>query len=377
MGFLDRERTTIGELLPGLDRSLAAEDLAKLETRGGRGIDLFRGAGGPGLLVPEEYGGRGATALQAVRVQRAMGARSPSLAVGTTMHHFSMAGLVHFSATSDGPEWMLVEGLARENKLLASGFAEGRPGSGILEPTMTARRTAEGYRVSGSKRPCSLADSMDLLTASVGIPEDDGTRRMAIVLVPARSPGVTVTPFWQSFALAGAESEAVRLDDVLVPPELVIPTEATPDKPLDDIQLAGFLWFELLMTASYLGAASGLVERVLAAPDVPAGPKLGLVVEVEGAMNAVENLARQLDAGTVDAGALADALLVRYSTQDAIRRAAAEAVELLGGMAFITSGEVAYLASVVHGLGFHPPSRGRTAESLMDSLLRGAPLTVR
>ncbi|HSV68070.1 MAG TPA: hypothetical protein VLJ59_19540 [Mycobacteriales bacterium] len=107
MEFLGRERAVLDELLPGLDKTLADADLMELEKPGGPGIAAFTAARGPALMVPTEHAGLGADPLRAVRVQRAVGARMPSVAVATTMHHYSIATLV-------------------ETSRLSSGFAEGR-----------------------------------------------------------------------------------------------------------------------------------------------------------------------------------------------------------------------------------------------------------
>src|SRR6266545_7977660 len=183
MEFLGKERATLEELLPGLDKALAEVALAVLEKPGGPAIRAFREAGGPGLLVPAEHAGLGADPVQAVRVQRAIGARCPSLAVATTMHHFSVATLVETSRLSTGFEWALLEGIAEQGLLVASGFAEGRPGQGILAPTVQAMRVDGGYLVNGSKKPCSLSASMDLLTASVALPRPDGGTELAVLLL--------------------------------------------------------------------------------------------------------------------------------------------------------------------------------------------------
>jgi alkylation response protein AidB-like acyl-CoA dehydrogenase len=366
MRFLERERHTVAKLLPGLDEFLAGTPLPDLERPGNPGIAEFRRCGGAGLLVPEQHGGAGAGPLEALRVQRAIGARSPSLAVATTMHHFSMASLVVLSQTGGtGLEWMLMEGLAKGGKLLASGFAEGRPGASILEPTMSAVAASGGVRVTGTKRPCSLAVSMDLLTASVRVPRLDGPgEQLAVVLVPADADGLRVSPFWGSFVLAGAESDQVSLADVFVPEELVVRTEPIAGTALDELQVAGFLWFELLMSGSYLGAASAVVERVLGDERVPAAERVRLVADLEAAMAALENIARRMPAEQRDHQLLGDALLVRYAVQDAIARVVPRALELLGGMAFISSDDLGYLAATVNALGFHPPSRTRMAEPL-------------
>ncbi|WP_329553104.1 acyl-CoA dehydrogenase family protein [Streptomyces sp. NBC_00696] len=375
MRFLERERAVLTKMLPGLDESLRAVPLMELESPRSPGIGLFRDSGGPGLLVPVSCKGKGASALDALRVQRALGSRSPSLAVATTMHHFSMATLVGLVTDGEGLEWMLVEGVASGNRLVASGFAEGRPGAGILSPSMTATVGPDGVRISGVKRPCSLARSMDLLTASVLVPGELGARdELAVALVPAESEGVSVSGFWSSSFLSGAESDQVTLTDVLVPPELLVRTSGL-DGRLDELQTAGLVWFELLMTGSYLGVASALVERVLLNERVPESERVRLLVEAEGAMAAAEGVARRLDEGCPDESTLADSLYVRYCVQDALARIVPRAVELLGGLNFMSSDEVGHLAACANGLSLHPPARSRMTGPLATHLADG-PLTV-
>ncbi|MFE3757747.1 acyl-CoA dehydrogenase [Nocardia tengchongensis] len=364
MRFLERERLELDRFLPGLDDALASIPLGQLECVGTNSIDLFRQAGGPGLVIPPEFRGKGADALAAVRVQRAIGSRSPSLAVATTMHHFSISSLL-LLADRGGKEWLLLEAISTKPMLVASGFAEGRPDGKILVPAMTATVAEEGVRVTGVKRPCSLAKSMDLLTASVFLPAAGGEgQQLAVVLIPAADPAVTVTPFWSSFALAGAESDQVNVDNALVPNDLVVRTGVTEAGEVDEVQTAGFVWFELLMMGSYLGAASALVERVLELDRVVESERLRLVTGVEGAMAAIENIARQIPERQCSRDLLAEALLVRYAVQDAIAAVVPRAVELLGGLNFMAADDVGYLAAAVHGLGFHPPARTKMAGPL-------------
>lgn len=375
MRYLQRERTLVETLLPGLDEHLRATPLAELEAAGGPGIKLFKEAGGPSLLVPVEHGGKGADLLTALRVQRALGSRSPSLAVATTMHHFSVASLVETAAGSSGMEWMLLAAIAKDNLLLASGFAEGRTGQGILNPALTSRTEGGRTFLSGSKKPCSLARSMDLLTASLPLPDADGTERLAIALVPADARGVSVRPFWGSPVLAGAESEEIVLDDVEVPDELLVRTDVTADGRLDHLQTVGFVWFEALMTASYLGAASALVERMLHDGKVAAPVRADAVTAVEGAVLALEGLAADASR-RIDEDTLARSLVCRYTAQDTIGRLLSVCVEALGGMAFIGSPDVAYLNSACRALAFHPPSRARMAAPLAEYHAGDAPLRI-
>ncbi|MFJ3904680.1 acyl-CoA dehydrogenase [Streptomyces sp. NPDC090025] len=366
MRSLDEARAVCEHHLPGLLSKLAELPLAELEKPGNPGLDLFKAAGGPALVIPKAYAGRGATALEAVQVTRAIGAAAPSLAVASTMHHFSVATIFTLaeSLRSSGVEWALLEGIATQNLLVSSGFAEGNAGQGILSPTVSAVRAEGGVIVNGAKKPCSMSRSMDLLSASIVLPREDGTPETVLMLLPAETEGVSVHPFWKSDVLGGAESDEVRLTDVFVDERLLVPTETGDGGEIDELQTIGLMWFEMLITSCYLGMASALVEKAFANPRVAPATVAELGVRIETAAQLLEGIARQLIAGDGDNAALARALTARYAAQEAIVDAARRAVEALGGMAYIGSADVAYLLAATHCVSFHPPSKASTAAAL-------------
>jgi alkylation response protein AidB-like acyl-CoA dehydrogenase len=372
MGLLTRERETLAEYMPGLDEKLSAIPLTESERPGNPGIAFFKESGGPALLIPKENGGKGASPLDAVRIHRALGARSPSTAIVATMHNFSIATLVEFNVFGGGDEssLTLVAGVAEHNMLMASGFAEGRPGTNILAATMVARATPDGgWFISGSKKPCSISRSMDLLSASVIVPNPSGEgSRRAVILVPADAPGIERRPFWKSPVLAGAESDEVILHDVEIPGDFLFYPGV--EEALDPVEIAGYLWFQLLVTASYLGAATQLVERVMASDRGGAVERAQLGVEVESAAAALECIA--IAAATESKEKLLPrALLVRFAIQQAIERASMLAAEILGGMEFIGTTAVANLLATGRALAFHPPSRLASSASLANWLAGG------
>lgn len=266
----------------------------------------------------------------------------------------------------------LLADIAPGNLLVASGWAEGSPGANIVIPAATARPVDGGYLVNGGKKPCSLARSMDVLTASAAVPVD-GTPTLALLLIPANSPGVTVEKFWLSNVLAGAESDEVRLTDVFVPADLVIRSE--PDAPdrLDDLQTIGFARFEMLATSVYVGATSALVEQALAKGRGSVTDRAQAAIQLESAVAMVEGVARSIDDGLAGDAAVSAVLVARYAAQQALREAADMAAELLGGIAFIRSPDIGYLIAAVRALAYHPPSRTAMAEALVD-YLTGRPL---
>lgn len=166
LSLLNRSRALLHSYAPGFDERLASIAFAEREAPPSEVIALFKQQGPVGLLVNRAAGGLGAGILDAVHVQIALGARSPSLAVASTMHQFSVASLLALTQNGSGAEGLLLAAVAQKRLLLSSGFAEGNSGAGILDSNMQALQTPEGVLLSGSKKPCCLGQSMDLLTAS-------------------------------------------------------------------------------------------------------------------------------------------------------------------------------------------------------------------
>jgi alkylation response protein AidB-like acyl-CoA dehydrogenase len=361
MKFLDTERDVLEGLLPGLDDALSALPLMAMECPDNPAIEVFRRHGGPGLLIPKAFGGSGATPLQALRAQRAIGARAPSLAVASNMHHLTIASLIEIDPQDPEMERDLLEQVAREKLIIASGFAEGRPGGSIQTSGLAVAPCPGGFLVNGSKRPCSLSRSMDLLSISMPPPEDMDAG-LAAVIIPAETPGIEWRRFWNSPILAGAESDEIVLTNVFVPTEALFPLGGSGRS--NAVQDRGFLWFELMIAGAYLGIASRLAEMVLLQDRASAADRVRLAVDLEGAMSALEGVARAMEAGERRNRDLARMMMVRYAVQDAIERATNLAVEALGGVAFITSGDVGYLLAASRGLGLHPPARAATSHRL-------------
>ena len=288
------------------------------------------------------------------------------------MHHFTIASLMEINPEDPGLEGEMLSEVAGGNLYVASGFAEGRAGISIQTSSLRIERGPAGYIVNGSKKPCSLSGSMDFFAFSTPAPEgmDAG---LAAVIIPADTPGIERGPFWMSPILAGAESDEVILRDVVVPEDAFFPLGGSGRS--NAVQDRGFLWFELLITAVYVGIASNLVERVLLALKGDAAERIRLASEVEGAMAALEGMARGMLAGERGNEQLARMLLVRYAVQSAVDRAASLAVEMLGGITFIRSPEVAYLLAAARVLSLHPPPR-LAASKRLDAYLGGSELVL-
>ncbi|VXC40797.1 acyl-CoA dehydrogenase family protein [Pseudomonas sp. 8O] len=371
--LLRRSRQTLDIFSPGFAETLAALPFEQREAADSPVVQWFKERGPLGLLVPRSSGGLGATALEAMHVQVAIGALSPSLAVASTMHQFSVASLVAVALKGAGADALLLAAIAQQRLLLASGFAEGVTGGGILDTGMAAVPFKDGVRLSGSKQPCSLGASLDLLTASYSRDTPAGEELM-IALIPPSAPGVTQHPFWANHALAGAQSMELRLEDVYVDKRMLF--SAGLKARLGDVQTIGFIWFELLISAAYLGACLGLAEQAMASQRWSDQQRVELGCQLQFGLGALEGAAHELDRGDVDLqDQLARLLLVRYGLEQQLVRASDLAHQMLGGLAFIRSNMGSQWLLSTRGLQFHPPGRLGMSTNL-DIYLRDATFSI-
>src|SRR5689334_21939211 len=142
---------------------------------------------------------------------------------------------------------------------------------------------------------------------------------------------------------------------------------------MDPIQARGFVWFELLVSASYLGAATNLAERVIARGRGSDEDRADLAIELETTAAALEQVASAAMTTDDNDALLARALYARFATERTIGRVVMSAAATLGGMSFIESPEIAYMLSATHALAFHPPSRAAAAGPIAR-YLAGGPL---
>ena len=267
---------------------------AQKESRGNPTLEIFRRANGPALIIPDAFGGMGVRPVDAIRYQRAVAAAAPSMALASNMHHFTVALLAEFAVNSPQIRYLL-RNTADSNLYLASGFAEGSTSQSTLTPKMTAEQSEKGYVLNGSKKPCSLSHSMDILTASVGIQCANCGPRFGVAIIPANTAGLTVHDFWTSPILAGTESDEVILHDVCVERQnMVVPGDETDYAAM---QAGSFIWFQLLTTSCYIGVGRQLLKQLIENEKGSSEGRVDVACDLEGAMSMLEGVAYSFQLG--------------------------------------------------------------------------------
>jgi alkylation response protein AidB-like acyl-CoA dehydrogenase len=371
VNILSAERAVLDRVLPGFDKWLAGLGMSGAEDPANEVIEEFRKAGGGNAMIPNSFGGGGLSCLEGALFLRALGSRAPALAVASTMHHYKVAWLAEVLESDQNG---IVKRIVSERYLVASCGAEGRSGKQLFAPGIEVSPAEGGLRISGTKRPCSLVKSMGMLTLLAPGPHGSPyAGELLIVMIPATTPGLTWEPLWGNRVLRAAQTDAVILEDVYVPDHMVV-SMGDPDKSASKLNSL-MLRFLPLITAAYLGIASGQVERLFIEKRGAASDRLAAFGALEVASAAVETIAREVDSGRHDEALLGRMLLVRYAAQRAIAEATDRALELFGGMSFASGGQEVDLLASSRALAFHPPAENAMRER-MDAWLGGEGLAL-
>ena len=208
-----------------------------------------------GLLestVSTRYGGKGATLYDAASVLAALGRGDPSVALISAMtifNHLGQATKGHWPV--DLYKRLLTEAKQRPLLLNAARVEPelGSPARGGL-PATVARRTANGWSITGHKR--FVTGARGLTHFLVWAHTDETPARVGTFVVPNGLPGIRVIENWNSLGMRATGSHDVIYTDVEIPAEnvleLVDPSVAQQDN-------RAHAAITLALTALYLGVA--------------------------------------------------------------------------------------------------------------------------
>jgi alkylation response protein AidB-like acyl-CoA dehydrogenase len=209
----------------------------------------------------------------------------------------------------------------------------GTPARGGL-PATTARRTPEGWRISGRKIYSTGIPRLTWL--GIWAKSDDAEPLVGSWLVRRDTPGITVIENWDHLGMRATGSHEVIFDDVLVPLDHAV--EVAPAGSAPDLDASLLLWMSVLLSAIYDAVARAardwlatwLEERVPANLGAPLS-SLPRFQEALGQLDAWLFSNRVLiDAAANGAVPGADAFRVKYLVTNQAIQVVEKAIELSG-----------------------------------------------
>lgn len=180
-------------------------------------LELLHRLGLLGLTVPTELGGHDADLPQVRRVVAAVAKGEPSTALILIMHCLQHRTLHRSERWPTALRERVGRHAVEVGGLINALRVEpdlGSPARGGLPDTI-ARRTAHGWRISGTK--LYSTGSPGLAWMNVWARSDDDPALAGFWLVPAEAPGVEIVEEWDHLGMRASGSHRVIFTDVEVP----------------------------------------------------------------------------------------------------------------------------------------------------------------
>lgn len=338
------------------------------------------------LVLPEEFGGRGAGVVEAQRLQRRLASADPAAALGVNMH-LIISGAARLAVDRGLESARQVLELAGSGELFGFGISEAGNDLMLFDSLSSAKPTdGGGYTLSGTKIFTSMAHTWTRLVVHAKLAAEE---RLVFGILE-RTPAVEVVDDWNAHGMRATDSCTTRLHDAPLGAENVLAlTEVGPSQ--DPWRFAVFGWFEVLIAAVYCGigeravsiAVDGASKRRSATKGISAADDphvrwriAAAAIAMDGAGLQLERLARDLDAagmgehvpGTTDHGRRwylqFSGLKARVS--EAAIAAVDECLRASGGRHYYLGSELERLSRDVRAAVYQPSS----AESVHASYAR-------
>lgn len=207
-----------------------------------------------GLTVPTDLGGGGADLVQALQAVSAVAKGEPSTALILVMQYIQHSRLQESKSWPKDLRVLVAKQAVQDGALINALRVEpdlGTPARGGL-PATIARRTPQGWRISGSK--IYSTGSHGLTWLSVWARSDDEDPLVGAWLVHKDTPGIRIVEDWDHLGMRATSSHEVIFEDVLVPLEHAVSVSRW-SAPQPELDASGLLWMSVLLSSVYDGIA--------------------------------------------------------------------------------------------------------------------------
>ncbi|HEX7735457.1 MAG TPA: acyl-CoA dehydrogenase family protein [Ktedonobacteraceae bacterium] len=174
-----------------------------------------------GIAVPEEYGGSGGDFLMAALVGRALGRGNGGIAMSFGAHLNLCTHNILRNGTKGQKEKYLPPLVSTE---MVGGLALTEPnaGSDAMGIQMSARETAGGYLLNGTKVFITNGPIADLLIVYAKTKPEAGSRGITAFILETSTPGFQVARKLEKLGMHGSPTGELVFEDAFVPAENVL-----------------------------------------------------------------------------------------------------------------------------------------------------------
>ena len=208
-------RDSVRELAQGVVLPLAAE-VDREHRFPDEAVKAAAESGLMGVLVPREYGGAGLDALAfAICIEELAQACAATAVIVDVHTSVGTEPILLFGDEDQKRKWL--PRLASGELLGAFALTEPASGSDAAALEMTARRTADGYVLNGTKVFITNIGRAGLYVVFARTGPDEKAAGVTAFLVPAKAEGVRVGQVFDKMGLHGSPTGELVLEDVSIP----------------------------------------------------------------------------------------------------------------------------------------------------------------
>ncbi len=309
-------------------------------------LDGLAELGVMGIVVPEEYGGIGASESFYDRVFELLAAIDGSIVVTVGAHQsIGLKGILRFG--TDEQKRRFLPRLASGRELAAFALTEPGAGSDAASIRTRARWDAESeaWILDGTKiwiTNGGLADVFTVFAQTEVEREGETVDRITAFIVPRALDGVSTGPEERKLGIKGSSTTEVHFEGVVLPPDLVLGEVGK-----------GFKVAMEVLNSGRLGLAAGCVGgmKMLLAESTRAAREreqfgrplvdfeliekklAGMALEIYGAESMVYATAGLVDRGDVDFSL--ESAICKFHCSEGVWRVVNEALQIAGGMGYM------------------------------------------
>ena len=333
------EHAAIRETVAGIAKRHGPQYFLERGRNGGDIEELWKDLGAAGLLgvhLPEAYGGGGGGMAEAVVVVEELAAHGMPMLIWVISPAICGSILAHHASEQMKQDWL--PGIADGSKKMAFGITEPDAGSNSHNVKTTARKTANGWVISGSKYYISAIDQCDalLLVTRDGDLSTPEKSRLSLFVVPTDVKGLSYQQIETSI-VSPDKQFTVFLEEVEVGEDALIGTAGNGLRQVFD----GLNPERILVGAICGGVGRYAIEKGVAYANerevwsTPIGAHQGIAHPLAESHIAVElsRLATALSAQQFDAGqpAAEAANIAKFAASEAALKALDQAIQTHGG----------------------------------------------
>ncbi len=215
-----------------------------------------------GMTFPTKYGGRGASALDAILTIEEVAKQCGISGRFVVDHNFGAVGTI-LNFGSEAQRQRLLPPITSGQKLVSIAMTEPEAGSALTELTTTAKREGDHFILNGTKRWITGGGEREFILVYARFDDIPGPAGIGAILIEMDTPGFRTGQRLNSMGVRGVRESYIHFEDLAVPLNNLI---VKPGAGFKDL-MSAYNGQRVAASAVCLGLAQGSLDYAVAFAD--------------------------------------------------------------------------------------------------------------